>query len=200
MLCKICRPTLPNSNEKSQGYCMRCQKKNLWQQRFSVWKAEVLPVVLGQAHELNCSGEIFHSKWPWCVQLIYRQESQISLVSLVLCRVTQMLYSAQEFRCEKCKTPQKCTVSEAETSQVWSCSHHGGGQQLLHKPRIRPFAQGASEMAEPFSWGRHLLLWQCLAQTSKEGLCSALILHLIIPLFTVSRCEEAFPFLENCCI
>lgn len=31
-----------------------------------------------------------------------------------------------------------------------------------------------------------------------EALCSALILHFIIPLFTVSRCEEAFHFLEHC--
>lgn len=64
--------------------------------------------------------------------------SQISPVSLVVCRVTQMMYSAQGFCCEKHKIPQKCTVSEAETSQVCSCSHNGPGQQLLHKARIRP--------------------------------------------------------------
>lgn len=165
---------------------------------FTAWKAEVLPVVLGQAYDLNCSSEIFDSKWPWCVQLIYTR-SHKSLPSLWFSTVTQMLYSAQGFCCEKRKIPQKCTVSEAEMSQAWSCSHHEPGQQLLHKPRIRPSAEGASERAETF-FQRHLLLWQCLAQTSKEGLCSALILYLIIPLFTVSRCEEAFHFSEHCCI
>lgn len=44
----------------------------------------------------------------------------------------------KEFCCENRKTPQKCTVSEAEMPQVWSCSHHGPGQQFLHKPRISP--------------------------------------------------------------
>lgn len=116
---------------------------------FTAWKAEVLPVVLGQAYDLNCSSEIFDSKWPWCVQLIYTR-SHKSLPSLWFSTVTQMLYSAQGFCCEKRKIPQKCTVSEAEMSQAWSCSHHEPGQQLLHKPRIRPSAEGASERAEPF--------------------------------------------------
>lgn len=152
-------------------------------------------MVLGQAYELNCSSEIFDSKWPWCAQFIYHQESQIFPPSLVLCRVTQMLHKDSAVKNVKC-----------HRNALWvrqKCPRFGPVptmEQLLHKPRTRPFAQGASERAEPFSLGRHLLFWQCLAQTSKEGSCSALILHLIIPLFTVSRCEEAFHFLEHCCI
>lgn len=182
-------------------YCTRCQKNlcNLGHWRFSVWKAEVPPVLLGQAYELNCSSEIFNSDLG--VFSSFFTESHKSLPSLWFSaeshRCCTLYICAQGFCCEKRKTPHKFTVREAEMCQVWSCSHQGLGQQLLHKPRIRP---GSSERAELFFPGRCLLLWQCLAQTSKEGLCSALILHLIIPLFTVSRCEEAFHFLEHCCI
>lgn len=182
---KICRPTLPNSNEKSQGYLYEmskiCDSRDFQSEKQKYHLA----------YKMNCSGEIFNSKWPWCVQLIYDQGPQISLVSLVLCSHTDAVL------CTRILLWKMQTTTEMHSE--WG--RNVPGLVLLPpwrraaasaQAQIRPFAQGASEMAEPFSWGRHLLLWQRLAQTSKEGLCSALILHLIIPLFTVSRCEEAF--------
>lgn len=125
-----------------KGICMRCQKS-----------------VTAEIFSLKSRSTTWHTRWIVLVRSsivsdhgvfnLFMTKGHKSLSSLWFSAVTQMLYSAQEFCCEKCKTPQKCTVSEAEMSRVWSCSHHGGGQQLQHKPRSGPLHR------EPQKWLSH---------------------------------------------
>lgn len=125
---------------------------------FTAWKAEVLAVVLGQAYDLNCSSEIFDSKWPWCVQLIYHQESQVSPLSLVFCRVTQMLCSTQGFCWENVK-------------------HHRSAQWVRQKcPRFGPaptMDQGSSFCTSPGSGPLHREPQKGLSHFSQEGISSS---------------------------
>lgn len=82
------------------------------------------------AYKMNCSGEIFNSKWPWCVQLIYDQGPQISRLS----------GSLQSHRC--------CTLHK--NSAVKNAKHHRNAQWVRQKcPGFGP----APTMEEGSSFG-----------------------------------------------
>lgn len=108
--------------------------------------------------------------------------------------------SHRMFCCEKHRAPRRWAVRGQKCPGFGPAATVDQGSTFLTSPGSGPWRKPHSERAEQYSQCGHLLLWQRSAQTSKEGSCSALILHLVIPLFTASRREQAFHFLEHCCI